>query len=317
MIYIERGQNGFVLRSEMGPSATFLDAEYRGRVLFIAGMNFITVEGFTIQRGMAPLFGDYNGGGIATHLSHDIIRNCVFRHNAANSGGGMWCGGVSSPELIDCSFYFNQAINGAAVFLSTSSQSPTFRSCTFRNNTASGSGGALYAAHNGFNLESCVLAHNSAALSGGAIYARDVWPSAIVSCTIAENTASDAAAVGINDCPSVALTRSIIAYNLGASPFSSINASVLTVSCSDIFGNTTDVFSAGVVDAGGCFSVDPVFCGPPGSLVFTIAGNSPCAPGSHPDGVACGLIGALGPNCGSVSVKPVTWGQLKSLYRGR
>lgn len=317
MIHIQRGQNGFVLRGEAGPEATVLDGEYMGRVFFIAGWNYITVEGFTIRRGMAPSFGDWTGGGIATHLSHDLIRNCIFRDNIANSGGAIWCGGVSSPQIVDCVFFNNQAINGAAVLLVNSSQSPTFRNCTFTRNRASGGGGAIFAVHNGFNLENCVIALNEAETQGGAIYARSVWPSSIVSCTIAENTAADGTALHLNGSPLVQLEHSIVAFGSGGATFTSINGSSLNVSCSDVFGNTSDSLPAGVVDGGGNFTADPLFCGARGSLVYTIAGSSPCAPGLHPGGAGCSLIGAMPPACGSVRVQPVTWGQVKSLYRGR
>ncbi len=316
MIYIQRGQNGFVLRGEGGAQSTVLDGEYRGRVMFVAGWNDIVVEGFTIRRGMAPAYGDWTGGGLATHLSHDIYRECVFRDNIANYGGAIWCGGVSSPQLVDCEFFNNQAINGAAVYLINSSQTPTFRNCKFTRNRASGSGGALYAVHNGFNLEQCLIAFNSAESQGGAIFARNVWPSSVTSCTIAENMAGEATAIFLNACPSVQLSRSIVARGSGSPTFTAINGSVLSISCSDVYGNSPDSFPAGVLDAGGNFSADPQFCGAVGSGVFSISGGSPCAPGLHPDGAGCGLIGALAPVCGGVSVKPITWGQLKDIYRG-
>jgi predicted outer membrane repeat protein len=316
MIYIQRGQNGFVLRGEGGAQATVLDGEYRGRVLFVAGWNDIVVEGFTIRRGMAPSFGDWTGGGVATHLSHDVYRECVFRDNIANQGGALWCGGVSSPQFIDCQFFNNQAINGGAVFLVNSSETPTFRNCTFTRNRASGSGGAIYAVHNGFDLERCVIAFNSAEALAGAIYARDVWPSRVTSCTIAQNSAGEAAAIYLNACPSVQLDRSIVAFGSGTPAFTSINGSALSIACSDVFGNTPDAFPAGVVDGGGNFSADPQFCGPVSSGVYTIAASSPCAPGLHPGGAACDLVGALGAACGGVRVQSITWGQLKSIYRG-
>jgi hypothetical protein len=53
------------------------------------------------------------------------------------------------------------------------------------------------------------------------------------------------------------------------------------------------------------------------SGVYTIAASSPCAPGLHPGGAACDLVGALGAACGGVRVQSITWGQLKSIYRGQ
>jgi hypothetical protein len=65
----------------------------------------------------------------------------------------------------------------------------------------------------------------------------------------------------------------------------------------------------------GNISVDPRFCGIPGSGNYYLQSNSPCAPGHHPDGTACGQIGAFGVACGSVATKETTWGGLKALYR--
>jgi hypothetical protein len=66
-------------------------------------------------------------------------------------------------------------------------------------------------------------------------------------------------------------------------------------------------------------SMGPLFCDP-GNGDFTLHSNSPCAPGNHPDGYECGLIGALDVACGIGSVPEthvasVTWSQIKATYR--
>jgi hypothetical protein len=316
MIFFGTREGGIVLRSEMGPQATILDGEYKGRIMFIQGWNDIVVEGFTFRRGKAPQYGGYIGAAITAHLSYDTVRNCVFRDNIADRGGALWCGGWSSMQIEDCLFFNNEAINGGAIFLINSTPTPTFRNCVIRNNRASGAGGALYAASNGFNLENCVLAGNTAELTGGAVYARAVYPSSILSCTIAENIAPEASGVYLLASPAVSLQRSIVAYGAGPA-FGAANGSTLTVSCSDVFGNSSNAFPAGVVDAGGNFTADPLFCGARGTWVYSISAASSCAPGRHPDGAPCGLVGALGPACGSVRTQPVTWGHVKALYRAR
>ena len=48
---------------------------------------------------------------------------------------------------------------------------------------------------------------------------------------------------------------------------------------------------------------------------YTLNASSPCLPGNHPDGVDCGLIGALGEGCGAVPVKEKTWGRIRAGYR--
>jgi predicted outer membrane repeat protein len=317
MIYIKRDQNGFVLRSEAGPQATFLDAEYKGRVLFIAGWNYITVEGFTIRRGMAPSFGDFTGAGIATHLSFDHVRNCIFRDNIAEHGGGLWCGGVSAMQIEDCEFFNNQATSGAAIYLINSgSGSPTIRNCTFHRNRASGGGGAIYAVSNGFHLENCVIAINSAEAQGGAIYGRGIYATSVTSCTICENTAPEGSAIYLTGTPVFALDRTIVSFGSSA-PFAAAFSSVLTVSCTDVYGNHgADGLPSFAVDSGGNFSLDPRFCGPQGSENYSVGSASPCASGNHPSGNACDLIGAFGVGCdGPVKVETMSWGRVKSLYR--
>ncbi len=63
------------------------------------------------------------------------------------------------------------------------------------------------------------------------------------------------------------------------------------------------------------FSLDPEFCGEPGSGNFYLQSDSPCAPGNHPNGENCGLIGPLPVGCGTVSVEHKTWGAVKAIYR--
>ncbi|GJM44208.1 MAG: hypothetical protein DHS20C21_10500 [Gemmatimonadota bacterium] len=56
---------------------------------------------------------------------------------------------------------------------------------------------------------------------------------------------------------------------------------------------------------------DPEFCNP-GLLDFTVRDSSPA---SSANSGGCGQIGAHGVGCGSVSIKPTTWGRIKNSYR--
>jgi hypothetical protein len=64
----------------------------------------------------------------------------------------------------------------------------------------------------------------------------------------------------------------------------------------------------------GGFSLDPQFCGIPGSGNVYLQSDSPCAPGNDPLGGYCGLIGALPVGCGTSDVKKMTWGEIKAGY---
>ena len=91
------------------------------------------------------------------------------------------------------------------------------------------------------------------------------------------------------------------------------------VSCNDVFDNSIANYTQGTDPTGtnGNISVDPQFCAvdPTGSGNFLLQSDSPCTPGHHPDGASCGIIGAYPVGCGETSVKRVTWGAIKSIYR--
>ncbi|UCG50516.1 MAG: right-handed parallel beta-helix repeat-containing protein [Candidatus Latescibacterota bacterium] len=59
----------------------------------------------------------------------------------------------------------------------------------------------------------------------------------------------------------------------------------------------------------------PQFCGA-GAKNFFLQSDSPCAPGNHPNGYDCGLIGAFPVNC-EVAAEKSTWGSIKSRYGGK
>ena len=67
----------------------------------------------------------------------------------------------------------------------------------------------------------------------------------------------------------------------------------------------------------GNIEADPMFCVNAEADSFAIASNSPCAPGNHPDGVDCGIIGARGIGCGPVPVRSSSWGRIKALLKER
>jgi hypothetical protein len=91
------------------------------------------------------------------------------------------------------------------------------------------------------------------------------------------------------------------------------------VSCNNVFGNSSADWLNGTDPTGmnGNISVDPQFCAadPVVSGNFLLQSDSPCAPGNHPDGASCGLIGACPVGCEDVSVERMSWGSIKAMYR--
>jgi len=70
------------------------------------------------------------------------------------------------------------------------------------------------------------------------------------------------------------------------------------ISCNDVFNSATGNW-IGLPDPTGIhgnISLDPRFC-LYSELDYTLASDSPCLPGNHPDGPVCGVIGAHGLGC--------------------
>lgn len=315
MLHVVRGKTDFVLASQAGAAVTVLDAQFMGRVMFLAGYNYMVIEGFTIRNGRAPSLGNYCGGGIGAHLSYDIIRDCLFYNNEAdNQGGGLWCGGVSSMTFENCRFYANRARLGAGVFFVNSSNSPTIRDCMIDNNDATEEGGGVFAYNNLLYFENTLIVRNTA-VTGGGIRLLNNQPATFVGCTIAYNEAVAASGISLLDSDLTTLERCIVSNGRSGAAIDMANSS-LAVGCSNIWGNLGgDALPAGTIDNGGNFSLDPLFCDP-ASKNFHLNGQSPCVAGNHPNGVdACGLIGARMVQCGSVAVERHTWGSVKALYQ--
>jgi hypothetical protein len=89
------------------------------------------------------------------------------------------------------------------------------------------------------------------------------------------------------------------------------------IECNDVVASSGGYVGDCVDQTGinGNFSADPQFCGLTGSGNYGLQGDSPCAPGNHPDGYSCGRIGALDVACGAVATESATWGAIKALYR--
>lgn len=88
-----------------------------------------------------------------------------------------------------------------------------------------------------------------------------------------------------------------------------------TITCNNIFNTTQPYFGDCTDHTGidGNFSMEPQFCAPANGD-FTLQVDSPCAPGNHPDGADCGLIGAFGVVCQDVPTAKTSWGSLKARY---
>jgi hypothetical protein len=101
--------------------------------------------------------------------------------------------------------------------------------------------------------------------------------------------------------------QSIIYSDLG---FGAIGSTVF--SC-DVLGSVDPAIDASATNFN--FSLDPQFCGIPGSGNYFLQSTSPCLGANNPFGPLPFDIGPLGAGCGTVRVEERTWGGVKALYR--
>jgi hypothetical protein len=180
----------------------------------------------------------------------------------------------------------------------------TVRNCVFAGN----SGTAVGAFYGGPEFFDCVFYGNNTGLTS--VY----WANPLLNnCTFVNNYR------GLNVVAdgSVTIQSCIVAFSTGGNAIGyNEEPGVISLACTDLYGNSGGGDSDAVWVAAGteCFSADPQFCGIPGSGNFYLQSDSPCVPGNHPDGSACGLIGALPVLCGSVKTEARTWGSIKALY---
>ncbi len=103
--------------------------------------------------------------------------------------------------------------------------------------------------------------------------------------------------------------KCIILSDLGAGAIGS------TLFSCDVLGYVDPAIDASATNVN--FSLDPQFCGIPGSGNYFLQSTSPCLGANNPFGPIPDDIGPLGVGCGTVRVEERTWGGIKALYRSR
>lgn len=88
--------------------------------------------------------------------------------------------------------------------------------------------------------------------------------------------------------------------------------------CNNVYGNNINY--RGIADPtgqDGNISIIPQFClvDPCSTGSYYLQSDSPCAPGNHPDGYECGIIGAFQVGCGTTAIQEESWGTIKSRFK--
>jgi hypothetical protein len=220
----------------------------------------------------------------AAHCGSATLSHCIFSNN---SGCGSVIGMPGGSSALAYIFW-----------------------CEFRSN----SGCAIYSGYK------CTVSVADCLFYGGegVMNTSEFRLNSIDRCTIVGNTPADGELIQYYyGAPSIG--RSIIALNAGVLCGPDDYGDPPTLTCCDLYGNTGGNWVgpiAGQNRLNGNFSACPSFCHA-ASGDLHLCDQSPCAPGNHPDGCDCGLIGAwdVGCSCGPTAAEPTTWGAIKSTYR--
>ncbi|NNE43558.1 MAG: right-handed parallel beta-helix repeat-containing protein [Gemmatimonadetes bacterium] len=306
--------DGVVLEGATGdPADVIFDGGGLERILVAQGVGAATeIRAITFRNG------NHTGHGGAIYASDTDVRitDCRFENNhSGNWGGAIVFQGTSSPVLDGCTFLGNDALYGGAVFCELGS--PQVLDCRFEDNTATHSGGGMQAWYPASFpvLERCVFYNNRVIQFRGGGFAVEYGTAQVTSCTFVANDGGngEGAAIGVTS-GVLTLDRSVLVGNVRAlDAVSCTGGSVLTVTCTDIFGNGPGDWIGcltGLDGTAGNFSADPLFCDP-GTGDVTLQSDSPCAPGAG----NCGLIGAGAVTCQPTSVAEASWGEIKARWR--
>jgi predicted outer membrane repeat protein/parallel beta-helix repeat protein len=276
------------------------------------------------------------GGGIyCTEGASPVVSNSDFTQNTAAVGGGIYYSDAS-PTLSGCTFFENTAVyeydegEGGGIFLRAASA--TVSSCTFAGNVAGSAGDGLCCRACSPNLNGCSFSQHSDI----AVWCMDSSSPTVSTCTFAANGRGIAclySSATVSNCTflgnsgrgiwlydsHVSVENTIIAYSPSGEAVWCMGSSTATLTCCDIYGNAGGDWVGCIGDqlgVNGNISACPSLCYANGGD-FRLCDGSPCAPGNHPEGYACGLIGAwpVGCSCGPTVTESTTWGAIKATYR--
>lgn len=264
--------------------------------------------------------GNAMGGGLFAASSSVVVERCSFTHNGAvphakigtGDGGGLALES-SILTITDSVFELNyvgahSSSSGGAI--RTTGSSTVVARCRFRDNECVyGGGGAVCLIGGDHEISWCAFANNRAAAGAGSAI-RTSGSVSLARCTFAKNGAGEFQIVASSG-SSLTMERCIVAFGQHDSIYA---GGVVSLSCTDIFGNGVDWGPSIVGQAGikGNFSADPLFCDLENDD-FHLQWGSPCLPANSS---GCDLIGAFGfGGCGSVAVEAESWAGVKARYR--
>lgn len=282
--------------------------------------------------------GESTGGGIAAN-GNLRLEGCEFVNCLADGGGAIYhangriemydtvireCGQIGallrgnpgepieSSLLERCTFegcWAGTSAASAALSVQDHHGGAVIRDCAFLGNLGAGNNGAVGVS--GFPsspmvVERCVFAENTAPGPQGRGALRMYASGIVQNCTFYANTSTqDGSAIYFQGAVR-GLTNSVLLANVSGS--GGAVRGIPTDSACNVFWDNLPGYTVSPTDR----IVDPLLCDPAAGE-FGLRAGSPCLPESS---LGCGLIGAFGEECGTITIDPTTWGSVKAAYRG-
>ncbi len=216
-----------------------------------------------------------------------VLRDIKIIHGNADApcpeceGGAVYVHDAS-PTMENLILEDNYALNGAGIMVNGGS--PTIKNCVFINNDTFDGGGFMCLSGDHPILEGCVFYNNTATMRGAAISGQGECVIEVVNCTIAHNGSTVGSAISSweND---YIIENSIIAYNGDSLAVWATGDPEITISYTDIYGNTGGDWVGPIAGQGtlnGNKNEAPIFVDYE-NRDYHLTVNSPCIDGGNPD----------------------------------
>ncbi len=279
------------------------------------------------------------GGGIFIHDSSPVIhRNMIAGNTCSGSGAGInlgncCCGRITENVVQDNTaggdgggiradggaFLFEGnavtgnecGINGGGISLDHCDARIVGNRIS--GNIATAHGGGIFGYAVSCVVEFNIIDNNHGGAGGGCLFSALPGPH-LLSNTIVENHSNEHGQISLGEGCSPTIENNVIAKEKNACGLFCAPGCSPTLICNDLWENSTGNYGGVCPDetgTNGNFSMDPQFCGIFTSGNYYLQSDSPCAPGNHPYGESCGLIGALPVGCGPISAEESSWGKIK------
>ncbi len=169
-------------------NATTLDAQGRGRVIYVPEGISTTIAGLHITGGDGTTgVTTTNGGGLYVYSATVTLSETHLYSNTATDGGGL-CADYGKISILESQVFSNTATDGAGIYLN-SAPSILLTDTLIISNTATGNGGGITLDNIHHLTSTNLILQNNTADDGGGIYLSQSAPT-LTQISILSNTAS-------------------------------------------------------------------------------------------------------------------------------